>query len=96
MDALELTRKVAANPHVKKMVGKQQAMRKRFEADYGPEFYVPNCTEEELADPTTQLTRWPGERGVSRWTVAEEAEYNALTARLSAYRATLRELYSAK
>lgn len=91
---LELATKIAANPHVMRMVLRQQKLRARFVADYGQEFYVPNCTEEELGDENTQITKYPGERGVNRWTVPEEKTYNELCARLSNYRKSLADIYT--
>ena len=94
MNTLELATKVANNPHVMRMVAKQQAMQRRFTADYGSDFYVANYEGTEVNEAEKNLTRFPGVRGVTRWTVEEERQYNTLTARLAAYRKTLRELYS--
>lgn len=94
MNTLELATKVANNPHVMRMVAKQEAMWRRFVADYGNDFYVANYEGVEVPEAEQNLTRFPGVRGVTRWTVEEERQYNTLTARLAAYRKTLRELYS--
>lgn len=95
MTKLEVASTIAANPHLVRMRTKQTALRERYVKDYGPDYYVPNYTPKDLTNPDIPVTRYLGVRGVTRWTVAEEAQYNALTERMKAYRATLREVYAA-
>jgi|SRR5882672_6237259 len=95
MQEIELAHTIAANPHLVRMRNKQIAMRARFIKDYGPDFYINNYTVAQFNNPEIPATRFPGVRGISRWTVAEEAQFKALTDRMSAYRKTLRELYTA-
>lgn len=95
MTELELALKIAANPHLARMRTKQMAMRNRFIKDYGPDFYINNYTADEFNNPEIPATRFPGVRGISRWTVAEETQFKTLTDRMSKYRQTLRDLYDA-